>query len=68
MFAIVQSVILVYLLLGILFAIPFLIKGIHKIDVAAEGGSVWLKLILFPATIFFWPTLLRKWIASRTNS
>ncbi|MEM8901122.1 MAG: hypothetical protein AAGC85_23635 [Bacteroidota bacterium] len=68
MFTIVQSIILVYLLLGILFAIPFLIIGIHKVDEAAKGGSFWLRLILFPATIFFWPTLLRKWIASRTHS
>jgi hypothetical protein len=52
----------VYFLLGILFVIPFLTKGLTKVDEGAHGGTIGFKIIIIPGVIVFWPVLLRKWI------
>jgi hypothetical protein len=57
---------LIYLLSGVLFVIPFLIKGITKVDEGAHGGSTGFKVIIIPGVIVFWPVLLRKWIKKLT--
>jgi hypothetical protein len=53
----------IYLLLGVLFVIPFLLKGITKVDEGAHGGTIGFKIIIIPGVIVFWPVLLRKWIS-----
>ena len=55
-------VVAVYLLLGILFVIPFLLKGITKVDEGAHGGTIGFKIIIIPGVIVFWPLLLKKWM------
>ena len=52
----------IYLLLGLIFAIPFVIKGAQKIDHGADGGSIGFRIIIIPGTMIFWPFLLKKWI------
>jgi len=62
MIEIILILVLVYLLLGVLFVLPFLLKGLTKVDTGAHGGSIGFKLIIIPGVIVFWPVLLRKWI------
>ena len=52
----------IYLLLGFLFAIPFIIKGVIKIDEGAHGSGWGFRIIIIPGTIVFWPFLLKKWM------
>ena len=59
---IILIIVLIYLILGVLFVIPFLLKGITKVDEGAHGGSFGFKLIIIPGVIVFWPFLLNKWI------
>lgn len=54
-----------YLLAGVVFAIPFVIKGVTQIDETAIGSGWGFRLIIVPGTIVFWPVLLRKWIAAK---
>jgi len=54
--------------LGVLFVIPFLIRGITKVDAAAHGSTTGFKLIIIPGVIVFWPVLLSKWINANRNS
>ena len=51
-----------YLFAGFLFAIPFIIKGVSKIDEGAVGSGWGFRLIIIPGTIVFWPVLLKKWL------
>lgn len=54
---------LIYLLLGVLFAIPFfLMKGLTKVDEGVHGGTIGFKIIIIPGVIVFWPLLLKKWM------
>ncbi len=54
--------VMIYLLIGILFVFPFLLKGIEKIDEGAHGSSKGFFIIIIPGIIVFWPVLLSKWI------
>ncbi len=62
MVEVVLIVILIYLLLGVLFVIPFLLKGLTKVDEGAHGGTSGFKIIIIPGVIVFWPLLLKKWM------
>jgi hypothetical protein len=52
----------IYVLLGLLFAILFIIKGVDKVDEGAHGGSIGFRLIILPGVMAFWPLLLQKWL------
>ncbi len=52
----------IYLVCGMVFAIPFVIVGVAKIDPHAAHGSWGFRLLIMPGTIFLWPLLARRWI------
>ena len=51
----------VYFLCGLLFAIPFVLLGVKKIDPHAAHGSWGFRLLIIPGTMVLWPFLLRRW-------
>jgi len=53
----------IYLLCGLLFAIPFALKGAGKIDSHARHGSWGFRLLIIPGTMALWPLLARRWLA-----
>ena len=54
----------IYLLIGILFTVFFIFKGLAIVDPGTEGGSRFFKLLLVPGLVAFWVYFLRKWIKS----
>ena len=52
----------IYLALGVLFVIPFLMKGLNKVDEGAHSSTIGFKIIIVPGVIVFWPVLLSKWM------
>lgn len=58
---VVLILIAVYLLLGLMFSVAFLAKGIYKVDEAAKQTGIGFKLILLPGITVLWPILLNKW-------
>ena len=52
----------IYLAVGVLFAIPFVLKGAMRIDPSAVGASIGLRLLLIPASVVFWPLLAKRWL------
>lgn len=57
-------VILIYLAVGLIFAVAFIIKGLKMVDEGAHGSGWGFRLIIIPGIVVFWPLLLRKWIAA----
>jgi hypothetical protein len=55
-------IVAIYLVLGVCFVIPFLIKGLAKVDEGTHGSTIGFKIIIIPGVIVFWPVLLKKWI------
>ncbi len=60
--SILLIMIAIYLAAGFVFAIPFVIKGVSKIDEGAQGAGWGFRVIIIPGTMVFWPFLLKKWI------
>lgn len=52
-----------YVAAGLLFAIPFLWRGVGRIDPVAEKGTLGLRLLILPGVTAFWPVLLLRWIS-----
>ncbi len=62
--SILLSIIGIYLLLGVLFSIFFLWKGISKVDPGTDESGFFFKLLLFPGMCFFWFLFFTKWLKS----
>lgn len=51
----------VYAALGLIFAIPFALRGVDRVDPAAHGASWGFRVLIVPGAVAFWPLLLRRW-------
>jgi hypothetical protein len=56
------NLLIAYGVLGALFAIAFVTKGISRVDPVAKGSGAGFRLIVFPGTAALWPLLLLLWI------
>jgi hypothetical protein len=52
----------IYLLCGLVFAIPFVLLGVARIDPHAAHGSWGFRVLIIPGTMFLWPLLARRWL------
>ena len=57
-----------YGLLGVLFAIAFVSKGIQRLDPVAEHAPLGFRLIVIPGAAALWPLLLVRWLRSARRS
>ena len=54
---------LVYAGFGLVFAFPFVFRGVNRIDRVALGSTWGFRLIILPGVVVLWPLLLRRWVA-----
>ncbi len=63
----IVSVILValgiYLAGGVVFAVPFVLGGVNRLDPHAKSGTWGFRVLIVPGTIFLWPLLLGRWLS-----
>ncbi len=52
----------VYSVLGVVFAVPFVVRGVGKIDPVAQNGTWGFRILIFPGSVALWPILLRRWV------
>jgi hypothetical protein len=52
----------VYLLCGLVFALPFVLVGVARIDPHAAHGSWGFRVLIIPGTMFLWPLLAGRWL------
>ncbi len=50
-----------YMVLGNVFSILFLWKGLDKVDPGTKDSGIIFKLLLYPGMTIFWPFFLTKW-------
>jgi hypothetical protein len=65
MIEIILIIVVLYLGLGAVFVIPFLIKGIQKVDEGTKGSTIGFKIMIIPGSIVFWPVLMKKWLKAQ---
>lgn len=63
---ILAMAITLYALVGAMFAVAFVARGIDRIDQTARGSGVAFRLIVIPGAAALWPLLLRKWIGAQS--
>ena len=51
-----------YLACGIVFAVPFVVLGVGRIDPHATHGSWGFRVLIVPGTVLLWPVLAKRWI------
>ena len=51
-----------YALVGVVFAALFVTAGVSKVDVAAKGGPIGFRVLIFPGSTALWPVMLVKWL------
>jgi len=52
---------LLYVALGVAFAVAFICVGVKRIDSQAIGTGVGFRILIFPGSVAFLPLLLRRW-------
>ncbi len=50
----------VYVLIGLVFAVYFVVKGCNGIDANAREGTRGFRLLIFPGAAALWPLLLQR--------
>jgi hypothetical protein len=55
----------IYFVCGVAFGVPFVLRGVNRVDAAAHGSSLAFRLLLLPGTIALWPVMVRKWLSAR---
>ena len=63
MMAMILLVLATYLACGSLFAVPFVLIGVKRIDPHAARGSWGFRILVFPGSIFLWPVLAKRWLS-----
>jgi hypothetical protein len=53
----------VYLGLGLLVAVPFVTRGVGRVDPMALHGTRGFRLAILPGAVALWPLVLRRWLS-----
>ena len=53
---------LAYLAIGVVFAVPFVLKGAGRIDEDARAGSFGFRVLILPGVSALWPLLALRWL------
>ena len=59
----VVGLVTMYAAAGAVFAVPFAVRGLTRIDPSGAGAPWSFRLLIVPGTIVFWPLLLLRWSA-----
>lgn len=46
---------------GLLFALPFVLHGVERIDPVAREGTWGFRVIIVPGVMLCWPLLAHRW-------
>ncbi len=50
-----------YLIIGLIFCVVLLVKGLPTVDSGASKSGMRFKLIIIPGVVLLWPILWSKW-------
>ncbi len=55
----------IYLGIGVLFALFYLVFAVGRVSPNARGSSPLFRLLVLPGTVVLWPLVLRIWLGRR---
>ena len=51
-----------YLLVGLVFGVAFVARGIARVDPVAAGSSWGVRLVVLPGVAALWPVMAARWL------
>lgn len=57
----------IYILIGVIFAIFFVTRGLGVLDKEAKDSKWGFRLLLFPGSVALWMILLPKWLKAKKS-
>ena len=63
-FAAFWSLLAIYVCIGIIVAIPFILMGAHRIFDEPADMSAGARLAILPGAIVLWPSILKRWLSA----
>ena len=57
----------IYLGIGILFALLYLVFAVGRVSPNARGSSPLFRLLVLPGTVVLWPLVIRIWRSRRNQ-
>lgn len=60
------NVFLIYVAIGLIFALAFVWRGVGVVDPVAKEGTRGFKILILPGCAAFWPWLLKRWLIAET--
>jgi hypothetical protein len=57
----IVAIFIVYLVIGVLFALIFVTIGVSRLDPAARGAGFGFRLLIVPGAAALWPVLAWRW-------
>ncbi len=58
----VVRLVLLYALVGVIFGIAFVLRGVNRIDPVAPESTWGFRLVILPGVVALWPLLARRWL------
>jgi hypothetical protein len=58
----------IYVAIGSILAVPFVIFGIGRVDRSAKGAPAMFRVLVLPGVVALWPLILRRWLSPRRES
>ena len=58
----------IYLAVGSLVGIPFVISGIRRVDPVTQGTRWTFRALVFPGVVALWPLMTWRWLRARRMS
>ena len=52
-----------YVVAGVLFALVFLWRGIHVVDHRVVGAPFSMRVLILPGLVALWPVFARRWVS-----
>ncbi len=57
---------LTYGAIGVIFAFPFVFRGVNRIDPVARESSWGFRVAILAGSAALWPLVLRRWLSGQT--
>ena len=55
----------IYIAIGLIFAVLFVIFWVQKVDPAAQGGTIGFRILIIPGVCAFWPMFVWRLVQGK---
>jgi hypothetical protein len=58
----ITGLLALYFIAGLIFAVPFVLRGVNRIDPVARESTWGFRVIILPGVVALWPLLAIRWL------